>query len=394
MNRIALSLAGATLLMACSPSTSVQPPEGAVIAVASELPLADGDVKDAERAVEAAIAEHPTVRGYRLIHLSLDDSLAGKFDVDRARQNARRMVRDLRVLGVVGPWNSVSAHLVIPVTGQENLVMISPSTTEDCLTARPTPCFAGSRAPGTDNNFFRIAATNSVAAQTSAEFAIRKLGVTRFAVLEHDDPFGRAQGEAFATAFRREGGAVVFRSTYSPTDGTYQPLLIRVRDAGAEAIYMASAAFLSACRVRGDMTGVFPPDAYFMSGDGIVDGLCITDAGATAANDHLVATISAREPVTLPAALRGLSRGHSYDAYNFAAYDCAEILVAAIDRAIHDNGGRFPTREQVLKAVAATSDFKGITGAYSFSANGDATPAPVSFYYVRNNRWTFWQNAQ
>jgi branched-chain amino acid transport system substrate-binding protein len=393
MNRIALTLAGVTVLAAaCSPSTSPQPSAGAVIEIASELPLGDVGVKDAERAVDVAIAEHPTLRGYRLTHLSFDDSLAGGFDVDRARQNAQLMVRDRRVLGVIGPWNSLSAHLVVPVTGQDNLVMISPSTTEDCLTAGPTPCFAGARAPGTANNFFRIAATNSVAAQTAADFAIRKLGITRFAVLEDDDPFGRAQGEAFVAAVQREGGVVVLSSAYSPTDLTYKPLLNRARAVGAEAIYMASASFLSACRVRHDMTGVFPPDAYFISGDGVVDALCISDAGVMAANDHLVATISAKEPATVPAALRGLSRGHFYDAYNFAAYDCAKILIAAIDRAIQDNGGKIPTREQVLKAVAATSDFKGITGTFSFNASGDAAEPSVSFYYVRNGNWTFWQN--
>ena len=123
-----------------------------------------------------------------------------------------------------------------------------------------------------------------------------------------------------------------------------------------------------------------------------LDALCISDAESEA-NDQLVAALSAREPAAVPAALRGLTRGHYYDAYNFAAYDCAQILIAVIDRAIRDNGGRIPTREQVLQAVAATSEFKGITGTYSFNANGDATQPAVSFYNVHGGSWTFWQNS-
>jgi ABC-type branched-subunit amino acid transport system substrate-binding protein len=60
---------------------------------------------------------------------------------------------------------------------------------------------------------------------------------------------------------------------------------------------------------------------------------------------------------------------------------------------MQDNGDKVPTREQVLSKVAATEDFKGLTGTFSFDANGDATKPAVSFDYVHGGRWTFWQNA-
>lgn len=386
-------MAVAALVGACSTGGSTAPLEPeTVIEVASELPLSDAGVKDSERAVAAAIAEHPRLHGYRLIHLSLDDSLAGKFDVDKALQNAKLMNQDSRVLGVVGPWNSASAMIVVPITGRDNLVMVSPSVTADCLTSRPKACFRGPAAQPTAANLFRIAARDSIGARTAADFAVRKLGISRFAVLVHDDMFGRSLGKAFSDELGLAGGKVVFSAQYSPTDQTYSPLLRAAHDAGAEAIYMGSASFLSACRVRAAMDGIFSPDAYFISGDGIVDSQCITDAGNTA-DEHLVGTISANEPATVPAELRSIPRSHFYDAYNFAAYDCAEILIAAIDRAIQDNGGRVPTREQVLGAVAATRDYKGLTGTYSFDANGDAIKPGVSFYYVHGSSWTFWQNA-
>lgn len=394
MSRPAVALIMVTaLLAACSTESPIAPAEPvAVIEVASELPLADPGVKGADRAVSAAIAERPRLHGYRLVHVSLDDSLAGQFDVDRALQNAKLMARDSRILGVIGPWNSASAMIVVPVTGQDNLVMLSPSTTADCLTARPTACLRGPAPPATANNFFRIAAPDSVGARTAADLAIRKLDVARFAVLVHDDPYGRSLGQAFSAELGLMGGRVVFSGMYSPTDLTYAPLLREARDAGAQAVYMGGASFIGACRVRAAMSGIFPADTYFISGDGIVDTPCIRDAGSTA-NEHLVGTISAREPETVPAVLGALERGHTYDAYNFAAYDCAEILIAAIDRAIGDNGGKVPTREQVLTAVAATKDFKGLTGTYSFDANGDAIKPAVSFYYVHDGSWTFWQNA-
>jgi len=364
----------------------------AQIIIAGEFPLErNGGVggNDASRAVEIALADHPTIGGYRLVYEPLDDSLAGFQSRDKALQNAKIMIRESRILGVVGPWDSRNAMAVVPITGQANVVMLSPSTTADCLTAKPKACLAGAE---TAKNYFRIAAPDSVGARAEAGIAVHKLGLTKFAVITDDEPYGTSIGDAFTSEVTTLGGAVVVRESYTQTDQSYDPLLRKARSAGAEAVFVGGFSQNGACRIRAAMTGVFPADIYFFSGDGIVDRDCLMDAGA-AADDRMVAAVSARQPSTVPAVLRRLPYSASDDAYVFAAYDCAEILVAAIDHAIKQNGGKVPRREQVLAAVAATRDYKGLTGTFSFDANGDATKPAVSLYHARNGAWTFWQNA-
>jgi branched-chain amino acid transport system substrate-binding protein len=378
-------------ILSCTGSTTSDN-GGAQIVIAGEFPLErNGGVggNDASRAVEIALADHPTVGGYRLIYEPLDDSLAGFQSRDKALQNAKIMVRESRILGVVGPWSSQNAMAVVPITGHANLVMLSPSTTADCLTARPKACLVGAE---TASNYFRIAAPDSVGARAEADIAVRKLRLTKFAVITDAEPYGTSIGDAFTTEVTTLGGEVVVRQSYTQTDQSYSPLLRQARNAGAEAVFVGGFSQNGACRIRASMSGVFPADMYFFSGDGIVSGDCIVDAGA-AADDRMVAAVSARQPSTVPTVLRRLPYSASDDAYVFAAYDCAEILVAAIDQAIKQNGGKVPTREQVLAAVAATHDFKGLTGTFSFNANGDATNPAVSLYYVRQGTWTFWQNA-
>jgi ABC-type branched-subunit amino acid transport system substrate-binding protein len=75
--------------------------------------------------------------------------------------------------------------------------------------------------------------------------------------------------------------------------------------------------------------------------------------------------------------------------YIFAAYDCARLLIDAISRAIDANAGRIPTRLQVLQAVAHTQGFKGVTGTYSFDANGDAISPLMSISEVQNGGWVY-----
>jgi ABC-type branched-subunit amino acid transport system substrate-binding protein len=72
--------------------------------------------------------------------------------------------------------------------------------------------------------------------------------------------------------------------------------------------------------------------------------------------------------------------------YTFAAYDCARILIDAIERVVKANHGAFPTRAQVLAAVAGTAQFPGLTGTYSFDSDGDAASPMMSIYRVENGQ--------
>ena len=60
---------------------------------------------------------------------------------------------------------------------------------------------------------------------------------------------------------------------------------------------------------------------------------------------------------------------------------------------MQSNGGKPPTRREVLDAVAATRDFVGATGTFTFLPSGDAAHGAVSVYRLQNGAWTFWQSA-
>ena len=55
------------------------------------------------------------------------------------------------------------------------------------------------------------------------------------------------------------------------------------------------------------------------------------------------------------------------------------------------NHGAFPTRPEVLDAVAHTTQFPGLTGTYSFDPNGDAISPMMSVYRVENDQWVYKQ---
>jgi branched-chain amino acid transport system substrate-binding protein len=392
LSRLAVVMV-ATLAASCTPASPPPRDHGPVITVASDLPLSAGAIQDAmpmRAAIALAFNDHGPINGFPLVYQSFDDALVGNFHAFKGEQNVRMMVSRPEILAMIGPYNSPVARLEIPVANEAGLAMISPSNTTVCLTSLAAPCTA--RASNV-NNYFRIAASDSAQASAAASFAMQKLSLTRFAVLTDGSPYGRLLTDAFAAALKANGGSPVFRANFSNNAQDYSPLLREARTAGAEAVFVGGLGGNGACRVRAGMSGVFPSDAYMLSGDFITEYGCTADAGS-GANDHLLAMVSASQPAPTNKVFQEFkAHGIRATTYAFAAYDSAQIIIDAIGRAVQANGGKLPSRRQVLDALADTRNFAGVTGTFSFQPNGDAVNPAISVYRVQKGKWSFWQGA-
>lgn len=394
MNR-AVVAAGLIVILAasCTPASPQSQDQKPVIAIASDLPTsgaAIADVAPLRAAIALAIEQRGSIHGYRLIHQPFDDALVGSFEPFKGEQNVKIMIKDPRILAMVGPYNSPVALFEIPVANEAGLVMISPSNTMDCLTFLVRPC---PRRSSSMNSYFRISAPDSKAARAGAVFATRKLNVKRFAVLTDETQYGDLLYENFSSELKANGGAVVFRDKYSRYND-YKPLLRQARDAGAEAIYVGGFPWNGVCRIRGSMAGVFPADTYMFAGDWVVETTDCPAEASGGANDHFLAIVSDSQPPPNSKVYKLFqARGIRPTTYAFGAYDCAMIAIDAISRAMDAKGGKLPTRREVLNAVAATRDFVGTTGTFTFQPNGDAVNPAVSVYRLQDGHWSFWQSA-
>src|SRR6266852_9331483 len=116
-------------------------------------------------------------------------------------------------------------------------------------------------------------------------------------------------------------------------------------------------------------------------------------------NDHMYATqggadanANASAATTIAAYKKAHPSPDDTAAYTFAGYDCAAILIDAIGRAIDANGGNMPTRQQVIDAMAKTSNFQGLTGTYSLNAAGDPTSPALQIQQYKSGAWTTVKN--
>ena len=118
------------------------------------------------------------------------------------------------------------------------------------------------------------------------------------------------------------------------------------------------------------------PQVPLIGSDRLANSQFAKAAGASARGTYY--TVVGPHPTSLRQA-QGFIRdyqkqyGHEVGTYSLQAFDAVNLLIAAIARAIDDAGGKLPTREQVLKEVSLTKDYRGVMGVMSFDAQGDTS---------------------
>ena len=397
-------LAGIAIVAAAcgqaAPSSGGGADKGEII-IASNFPTSGADRasgRGPEAGVAYAVQLNGNIKGFKITHKPYDDAVNGVHDPQKGAQNFTDMVGNTKVLGVVGPFNSNVARATIPVANRASLVMISPSNTNECLTQDFPYCDPKPAAlrPTGKNNYFRIAAPDTVQGPAMADFSIDTLKATKVAVWSDNETFGKGVADNFGKRIQAKGGQVVVRQDFDvKSTNDFRPFLQRAKDAGAQAIYAGATSATKGCIPRAQMKSIFTTDIPYLGPDGIGDTQCIKDAGDNA-TANMYFTNAAAEAAQDPAnkALiddfkAKFTQKEDLGAYTFPGYDCAKILLDAIGRAIDLAGGKMPTRDQVIQAVQDTKGLKLSTGTYSFDKNGDPTSATMAFYQYKGGDWSF-----
>ena len=383
------------LVGACSSSAPTSQPE---IIIASDLPASayPGDIIPIEDAIQMAVAEHPKLRGYRLAYVPYDDSLGAAPSPEQGLQNIKSMSADARVLGMVGPHNSYVALEEIPRASTKNLVMISHSVSNACFTVAPL-CDADFEAAHANApiNFFRISPRDEVQGTAMANLAA-DLNVRKVATINMWTGGPVGDGRPYVEDFRRElsargGMTVLTLDVPRPTHG-YSDFLTKAKLAGADAIYAVGDVDGGICDIRAQMGSDFK---YLLLTDGVTgQDDCLKGAASapiTFGTYEGVDPTHSSDPATkaVVAKYRRLYPNAANDIYAFAAYDCARILITAIERAIDAKGGGVPTRLEVLRQVASGQFDGGTTGDYKFLPSGDAVSPTMSIWGVKDNHWYY-----
>ncbi|MEU2117380.1 bifunctional serine/threonine-protein kinase/ABC transporter substrate-binding protein [Streptomyces sp. NPDC016459] len=314
---------------------------------------------------------------------ALDDGA----DPAKGATNAARFVSDKKVLGVVGPLNSVVAGTLVPPLARAGVVNVSPGNTDPALTLGPD--WTGGTTSRPHSTYFRTIGTDV----DQGPFAARHLyeaKKTKLYVIDDAGAHGTALASGLTTEFTGLGGTVVGTEQVDPAERAFAGLAARVRSSGADAVYFGgyydTAAPLSQ---QLKQAGVNVP---LMGGDGIFDQQYLT-ANPQAEGD--LATHIGLPAEESKAGQDFLTRyedaGYPEPAgwYGPYAYDATWSLIEAVKAVVTANGGTLPAdaRAKLPQAVAASA-FDGVTGRVAFDKHGDTVNRRLTVYAVKAGSWT------
>ncbi|HST03347.1 MAG TPA: branched-chain amino acid ABC transporter substrate-binding protein [Chloroflexia bacterium] len=371
------------------PTIAVAPFAGDTIKIAVDLPTSGADASDGvptrngvELAIDQANAKGGVTIGgktYKLAMYALDDAVNGTHNPDQGVKNVQQFIADPAVMAQVGPFNSNVARAEMPILNVAGLVNISPSNTAEGLT-KPEYGETGTYRPTGNVTYFRVCTTDDIQGPTAADYMYDTLKAKKIYILDDTETYGKGLADNVEKEFTKKGGTVVGHEGVPKGTQDYSTILTKIQSLSPDAVFYGGTTSNGLALARKQMIDL-GFDVPFMGGDGIKEAEFVKVAGDAGKNSY--ATVAAVNAATLPEAADFLTAykakyGEDVGAYSANGYEAANIIIAALGKATSVD------RPSVLKAVAATKDFKGVLGTTSFDANGDTTNKWISIYEVKD----------
>jgi branched-chain amino acid transport system substrate-binding protein len=284
-----------------------------------------------------------------------------------------KLIQRDKVVAVLGEVVSARSLAAAPICQQNKIPMLSPSSTNIDVTKKGDYIFRACFVDSFQGAVMAKFAANSLKAKTAAIFTDRKsdysVGLTEF----------------FKKTFTELGGQVVIEESYQADDREFKPQLTNIREKKTDIIYVPGYYTENALIAKqARELGMKQP---LMGGDGWDSENTLTIGGLAVEPCYFSNHYSPEDPrPEVQAFVRKYQERYQTtpDALAVLGYDAMGILLDAIRRA----GSTDP--KAIRDALAATRDFKGVSGKITIDAERNARKDAVVLK-VENGKFKFVQ---
>lgn len=297
-------------------------------------------------------------------------------NTEAANVATRLAVRD-KVVALLGPATSGNTKAASPAAMQNKVPLISASATADDVTV--------------DSNgkvreyIFKTCFSDSFQGVMMANFATNDLKLAKAAVLvDSTSDYSKGLAKNFKETFKKNGGAILTEEAYQAKDTDFKAVLTKIKNTNPDVLFVPGYYEEVGLIVRQarDM-GLNVP---ILGGDGYESPKLAEIAGKDALNDVYYSThYSSKDTSPEVEKFREAftkKYGKEPDAFSALGYDMANFLVDALKRADSTDSTK------LKNALAATKNFKGVTGTFSMDKNHNPVKS-VTIIQMKNGEATF-----
>lgn len=301
-------------------------------------------------------------------------------EADPSVNAANKVINEDGVKFIIGEVCSKASIPISEISNAANIVQISPTSTNTAVTVDEDG--------NTKQFIFRACFIDPFQGLVMAKFALGQDIKTAFIMYDQGNDYTRGLAEAFEASFTEGGGQVVGKETYTSTDTDFSAILTKVNDSGAEMLFLPD--YYNIINLVGAQAKTMGVTAVMMGGDGWDSAdLDVAAADGGYYSNHYDAGDTRQIVVDWLARY-----GEAYkddagapkvpDALATLAYDAANLLLAAIEKAGTDDPA----------AVAAAMEqlsWDGVSGTITFDPQHNPIKS-AAVIHVKDGQKTFVQS--
>jgi len=348
--------------------------------------------------VDMAVAEAGgAVAGYCLEVRNLDNASpqTGKWDGAAEAENAGKAVADLQAIAYIGPYNSGAAMISARITNRASMAQITVGATYPGLTKQTItrPGEPWTYRPLALITFFRPLPADDVQGHAGAGWA-KRLGAKKVFILNDGELYGRGIADVFEESAERIGLEILANQSIDWKQPDQRSVLTKISDSGADIVYIGGVVETGAPVIIRQMldAGLVAPRVRVMGPEGLLQDTLLKAATC----DAVMATdLRVTFPGLPVQKLTGVGaktyadykRKFGVEPTTFALYavEAGRAAIDGIRRAaaeLERTSNVTEKRDAVRRAIAATRNFDGINGTWSFDRNGDVDLNTMSGFKV------------
>lgn len=367
-----LGLALATLAASCDSKTDPKQAAGGAAATPDTVTIGHyGSLTGAEatfgrstdNGIKLAVEEVNKAGGVswggKKVQIALvSDDTEGK--PEKAGAVVTKQITKDNVLCLLGEVASSVSLAAAPVAQSYGVPMISPSSTNPDVTTK-------------GDYIFRVCFIDPFQGFACAKFAVENLKLKKAAVLfDQAAAYSVGLKDEFIKAYKQMGGEIVSEQTYSKGDSDFNAQLTKIREAKPELLfipgYYTDVANIARQARKLDLK------VPLLGGDGWDSEDLAKNGGDAIEGSYYSNHYAADQPtpeIQEFVAKYKAAYGSTPDGLAALGYDAARILFDAMARSTSTS------KADLRGAIAATKDFKGVTGVISLNAQRDAVKPAV-----------------
>ena len=376
-------LAAASLLVACGKKEAAAP---AAPAASADAVVKIGHVgptsgaiahlgKDNENGAIMAI-EELNAAGVMIGGKKVTLALMAEDDAADPKQGTAvaQKLADAKVAGVIGHLNSGTTIPASKIYSDAGIPQISPSATNPKYTRQGF------------KTAFRVVADDVQLGSTLGKYAVGTLKGKAIAVIDDRTAYGQGVAEEFVKAVEGAGGKVVAKEFTTDKATDFNSILTTIKGKKPDIVF-----FGGMDAVAGPMLKQMKSlgiKARFMGGDGICSAELVKLAGDAVSDDQVFCAEAGGVEGEAKAGMDDFKAkfkakfGADVQVYAPYVYDSVKIMVSAMVAANSSDPAKY------LPVLAATKDFKGVTGPISFDEKGDILNGALTLKTIKGGALT------